>query len=86
MAEAKQWNGVEFTLSPRSHREYECWVNPGEIWKAETYDGGRIWYARLRIGVHRFSGQGTDMMRALDDARDTAFKVATALSSALDQT
>jgi hypothetical protein len=80
----KSWRGIELKKHPASHRDYQCWVSEGRAWKAETYNGGKHWYARLLIGVHRFSGEGSSMSVALDKALVEAMAIGIALRQISD--
>lgn len=79
------WRGLELSKQPSSHGNYECWATPDELWKAETFDGGKLWYARIKLGCHRFHGKATEMEKALELARDAAFNVHVQLENLLDQ-
>jgi hypothetical protein len=75
----KTWRGVELGKQSSSYRNYECWASDKGAWKAETFDGGKLWYARLRIGVYRFHGEGSSMTIALNRALTEAMAVGIAL-------
>lgn len=82
----KTWRAVELEKQPSSHRKYECWASADEAWKAETFDGGKLWYARLRVGTHRFTGKDSSMPLALEKARAAAARVELALRQIIEET
>jgi hypothetical protein len=80
------WRGVELVERPKCGLRHQCLMSAGEHWKAETFDSGKKWYARLKLGCHRFNGEGATLAIALELARDAAFSVYVGIEQQLDQT
>lgn len=55
------------------------------VWAVQRFRGtDPLWYARLRIGTHRFSGQGGSAVAALKEARAEGQLVCRDLLKALE--
>ncbi len=76
------WRGVELTEVAMGGGATR-WISAGSQWKAVQYRENDVWYARLRLGVHRFPGQGATAVEALDAAYAEARVVRRQLARAL---
>jgi len=76
------WRGVRLDSRSMSG-DGQCWRSADERWKVSRYDGDGVWYARLRVGVHRMLGQGTTAFDALDAARAEALALRRQMGKAL---
>ncbi len=83
------WRGLSFSLSPESHRGYERW--DGEtvgkygkpLWSADRFQAEEMWRARLLVNAYRITGDGPNMLLALDAALNAAKDLRRAIGKAL---
>lgn len=75
------WRGLTFT---RCNFGVD-WRTEDDVWKVSNYSEHTdpTWYARLRIGCHRFNGQANTREEALDEAKLAASGVEHTLRAAL---
>ncbi len=83
------WRGLSFSLSPESHRGYERWGSERltkygrELWVAECFAPGEMWCSRLLVDNYRITGDGPNMLLALDAALNAAKDLRQAIGKAL---
>lgn len=78
------WRSVPFRVTERSrHSGYVCFESAGSVWKVERFRQRHTWYARLRLGCHRMSGQGSSLRNALEAALAASLELFHQLRGAL---
>jgi hypothetical protein len=78
------WRGIDFHVTECSLHSGSCrFESTASRWVVRRFDRGGTWYARLKLGCHRFEGKGTSKIRALDAALEAATTVQSDLQEAL---
>lgn len=78
------WRGIDFRVAEHSlHSGYCRFESEAARWVVRRHRVGDTWYARMKVGLHRFSGNGTSKVRALDAVLEAATTVQSQLAKAL---